>query len=129
MIFLEQAFRSHEERFALLQGVRKGLVARRMLVSMQKRGECPDFVLCIGDDRSDEDMFQLINTASCNDSLASDAEVFACTVGRKPSKAKYYLDDDAEVVRLMQGLAYVSEELAMANHGEEHQGSSLDVWE
>jgi trehalose 6-phosphate synthase/phosphatase len=129
VIFLEQAFRTHEECFAFLQGVRKGLVARHMLVSMQERGQCPDFVLCIGDDRSDEDMFQLINTASCGDWLASNAEVFACTVGRKPSKAKYYLDDAVEVVRLMQGLAYVSEELAMANNGEEHEGSSLDVWE
>ncbi|KAK3150920.1 hypothetical protein QOZ80_3AG0239400 [Eleusine coracana subsp. coracana] len=111
------------------QGVSKGLVARRMLASMQERGQCPDFVLCIGDDRSDEDMFQLITTASCGDSLASTAEVFACTVGRKPSKAKYYLDDAGEVVRLMQALAYVSEERALANHGEENGYSSLDVWE
>jgi trehalose 6-phosphate synthase/phosphatase len=111
-----------------LQGVSKGLVARRMLASMQERGQCLDFVLCIGDDRSDEDMFQLITTASCGDVLASTAEVFACTVGRKPSKAKYYLDDAAEVVRLMQGLAYVSEERALANRGED-EGSSLDVWE
>ncbi|CAN6290172.1 unnamed protein product [Urochloa humidicola] len=111
------------------QGVSKGVVARRMLASMQERGQCPDFVLCIGDDKSDEDMFQLIATAACGDSLASKAEVFACTVGRKPSKAKYYLDDAAEVVRLMQGLSYVSEELALANHRDEDEDSSLDVWE
>ncbi|ONL95327.1 trehalose-6-phosphate synthase2 [Zea mays] len=78
----------------------------------------------------DEDMFQLIATAACGDSLASKAEVFACTVGRKPSKAKYYLDDAAEVVRLMQGLSYVSEELALANQRDEDEDSSLDdVWE
>ncbi|EER92618.1 hypothetical protein BDA96_01G480300 [Sorghum bicolor] len=111
------------------QGVSKGLVARRMLVSMKDRGQCPDFVLCIGDDKSDEDMFQLIASAACGDSLGSKAEVFACTVGRKPSKAKYYLDDAAEVVRLMQGLSYVSEELALANHRDEDDDSSLDVWE
>ncbi|ONL95325.1 trehalose-6-phosphate synthase2 [Zea mays] len=82
------------------------------------------------DDKSDEDMFQLIATAACGDSLASKAEVFACTVGRKPSKAKYYLDDAAEVVRLMQGLSYVSEELALANQRDEDEDSSLDdVWE
>lgn len=113
----------------LLQGVSKGLVARRMLVSMKERGQCPDFVLCIGDDKSDEDMFQLIASAACGDSLGSKAEVFACTVGRKPSKARYYLDDAAEVVRLMQGLSYVSEELALANHRDEDEDSSLDVWE
>ncbi|VAH88383.1 unnamed protein product [Triticum turgidum subsp. durum] len=109
------------------QGVSKGLVARRMLAALQERGMCPDFVLCIGDDRSDEDMFQFITSASCADSFASTAEVFACTVGRKPSKAKYYLDDTAEVVRLMQGLAYVSEELALENPalGEE---DPEDLW-
>ncbi|VAH88381.1 unnamed protein product [Triticum turgidum subsp. durum] len=74
------------------QGVSKGLVARRMLAALQERGMCPDFVLCIGDDRSDEDMFQFITSASCADSFASTAEVFACTVG-----------------------PYVSEELALEN--------------
>lgn len=92
----------------------KGLVARRLLASMQERGMCTDFVLCIGDDRSDEEMFQMITSSTCGESLAATAEVFACTVGRKPSKAKYYLDDTAEVVRLMQGLASVSNELARA---------------
>jgi trehalose 6-phosphate synthase/phosphatase len=84
-----------------------------MLATLKERDMCPDFVLCIGDDRSDEDMFQFISSAPCGEDLAPTAEVFACTVGRKPSKAKYYLDDTAEVVRLMQGLAYVSEELAL----------------
>lgn len=77
---------------------------------MQERGLSPDFVLCIGDDRSDEDMFEVISNAMAGSSLAPAAEVFACTVGRKPSKAKYYLDDTAEIVRLMQGLAAVSEQ-------------------
>ncbi|XP_073014256.1 alpha,alpha-trehalose-phosphate synthase [UDP-forming] 6-like [Typha latifolia] len=90
------------------QGVSKGLVARRLLSTMQDRGLSPDFVLCIGDDRSDEDMFEVISTSIAGTSLTPAAEVFACTVGQKPSKAKYYLDDTAEIVRLMQGLASVS---------------------
>ncbi|KAL1556510.1 Alpha,alpha-trehalose-phosphate synthase [UDP-forming] 6 [Salvia divinorum] len=92
-----------------LQGVSKGLVAKRLLSSMQERGKLPDFVLCIGDDRSDEDMFEVISSSTTGLSMAPNAEVFACTVGRKPSKAKYYLDDTAEIVRLMKGLASVSE--------------------
>ncbi|KAI9168969.1 hypothetical protein LWI28_004652 [Acer negundo] len=40
------------------QGVSKGVVAKRLLSTMQERGMSPDFVLCIGDDRSDEDMFE-----------------------------------------------------------------------
>lgn len=92
------------------QGVSKGLVAERLLSTMSERGLLPDFVLCIGDDRSDEDMFEVITGAVDGHSLPPSAEVFACTVGRKPSKAKYYLDDTAEIVRLMQGLASVSEQ-------------------
>ncbi|KAG0450332.1 hypothetical protein HPP92_026768 [Vanilla planifolia] len=92
------------------QGVSKGLVACRLLSTMKERGLLPDFVLCIGDDRSDEDMFKVITSAVDGPSLSPLAEVFACTVCRKPSKAKYYLDDTAEIVRLLQGLASVSEQ-------------------
>ncbi|KAL5206021.1 hypothetical protein ABZP36_034230 [Zizania latifolia] len=91
------------------QGVSKGLVAKRLLSTMQENGLLPDFVLCIGDDRSDDDMFEVINTAA--NCLSLDAKIFACTVGRKPSKAKYYLDDLADIVRLIQGLANVSDEM------------------
>jgi trehalose 6-phosphate synthase/phosphatase len=98
--------------------VSKGLVARRLLATMEEKGESPDFILCIGDDRSDEDMFEVITTAATRGTLAPDAEIFACTVGRKPSKAKYYLDDTAEIVRLMQGLASVSEQIASSSEVE-----------
>ncbi|PKA66551.1 Alpha,alpha-trehalose-phosphate synthase [UDP-forming] 6 [Apostasia shenzhenica] len=96
------------------QGVSKGLVAQRLLSTMRKRGPLPDFVLCIGDDRSDEDMFEVITGAVNGPALSPSADVFACTVGRKPSKAKYYLDDTAEIVRLMQGLASVSQQSALS---------------
>ncbi|ONM54853.1 trehalose-6-phosphate synthase13 [Zea mays] len=99
------------------QGVSKGLVAKRILSTTQERGDAdddlPDFVLCVGDDRSDEDMFEVIAAAAAArgvSSLQAEAEVFACTVGRKPSKAKYYLDDPADIVRLVQGLASVSDD-------------------
>ncbi|XP_072992016.1 alpha,alpha-trehalose-phosphate synthase [UDP-forming] 6-like [Typha latifolia] len=98
------------------QGVSKGLVAERLLSTMKERGLVPNFVLCIGDDRSDEDMFEVISTSISGPSLAPEAEVFACTVGKKPSKAKYYLDDTAEVVRLMQGLATVSDQALGSSH-------------
>ncbi|CAH9092272.1 unnamed protein product [Cuscuta europaea] len=92
------------------QGVSKGLVAKRLLSLMQERGMAPDFVLCIGDDQSDEDMFEVIMNSMCSPSMAPCAEVFACTVGKKPSKAKYYVDDTVEIVRLMRGLASVAEQ-------------------
>ncbi|KAL0296975.1 UNVERIFIED_CONTAM: putative alpha,alpha-trehalose-phosphate synthase [UDP-forming] 10 [Sesamum radiatum] len=45
------------------QGVTKGLVAEKVLSMMASNGKAPDFVMCIGDDRSDEDMFESISSA------------------------------------------------------------------
>ncbi|KAL2510387.1 hypothetical protein Fot_34034 [Forsythia ovata] len=90
------------------QGVTKGLVAQKVLTLMVKNGKPPDFVMCIGDDRSDEDMFENILSSASSLSLAAAPEIFSCTVGPKPSKAKYYVDDAADVVRLLQRLATYS---------------------
>ncbi|XP_031255202.1 probable alpha,alpha-trehalose-phosphate synthase [UDP-forming] 11 [Pistacia vera] len=87
------------------QGVSKGIVVENLISTMQSKGKSPDFVLCIGDDRSDEDMFESIGRAVANPSLPAIGEVFACTVGQKPSMAKYYLDDTSEVINLLKGLA------------------------
>ena len=87
------------------QGVSKGSVAERIFTSMAEKGKQADFVLCIGDDRSDEDMFEIIGTAISRNILSYKAEVFACTVGQKPSKAKYYLDDPSEVINMLDSLA------------------------
>ncbi|KAL5070506.1 hypothetical protein RYX36_021393 [Vicia faba] len=95
------------------QGVSKGIVAERLLTTMQQKGVIPDFVLCIGDDRSDEDMFGVITSARAL--LSPIADVFPCTVGQKPSKAKYYLEDTSEILRMLQGLANASEQSAARN--------------
>jgi trehalose 6-phosphate synthase/phosphatase len=81
------------------------LVAEKVLLNMVNGGNPPDFVMCIGDDRSDEDMFESISSTVSCPSLPAAPDIFACTVGRKPSKAKYFLDDTSDVVRLLQGLA------------------------
>ncbi|RRT63696.1 hypothetical protein BHE74_00034542 [Ensete ventricosum] len=96
------------------QGVSKGMVAERLLSTVRQKGVLPDFVLCIGDDRSDEDMFEVIMSAMAGPTLSPVAEVFACTVGQKPSKAKYFLEDTTEIVRMLQGLATASDQMARA---------------
>jgi trehalose 6-phosphate synthase/phosphatase len=91
-----------------LQGVTKGLVAEKVLSSMISNKKPLDFVMCIGDDRSDEDMFESISTTAYSSCLPAAPEIFACTVGQKPSKARFYLDDTVDVVTLLQGLATAS---------------------
>lgn len=94
------------------QGVSKGLVAEKIFTSMDVKTTRADFVLCIGDDRSDEDMFESINNALARGLLSASTSVFACTVGQKPSKAKYYLDDTSEVISMLDSLADATYELS-----------------
>lgn len=87
------------------QEASKGLVAEKIFTSMAEMGKQADFVLCIGDDRSDEDMFEIIGNAISRNMLSVNTNMFACTVGQKPSKAKYYLDDTSEVILMLENLA------------------------
>jgi len=88
------------------QGVGKGMVVEAVL--MGDKSAFPEFVLCIGDDRSDEDMFQRLDTL-VDEHPRFNPAVFACTVGQKPSKAKYFLDDVQDVLALMHSLAKESD--------------------
>ncbi|WOH13606.1 hypothetical protein DCAR_0833116 [Daucus carota subsp. sativus] len=97
------------------QGISKGLVAEKVLSTMVSSGMPPDFVVCVGDDKSDEDMFESILSTVSSPSIPA-PEVFACTVGRKPSKARFYLDDSVEVVKLLQGLANASNPKPRSSH-------------
>jgi trehalose 6-phosphate synthase/phosphatase len=85
------------------------VVVERLLSSMAEAGSPPDFVLCVGDDRSDEDMFESIAAAMADPPQSPSAEVIACTVGEKPSKAKYYLDDPSNVLNMLKALAVASD--------------------
>ncbi|KAA8535473.1 hypothetical protein F0562_030476 [Nyssa sinensis] len=93
------------------QGVSKGVAVESLIATMCSKGNPPDFVLCIGDDHSDEDMFECIARSVANPSLPAIAEVFACTLVQKPSMAKYYLDDTVEVIKLLEGLAAAATQL------------------
>lgn len=44
-----------------LAGINKGAAVDRILSRISRVRGDPDFILCIGDDRSDEDMFEVIN--------------------------------------------------------------------
>ncbi|KAG2759426.1 Alpha,alpha-trehalose-phosphate synthase [UDP-forming] A [Phytophthora cactorum] len=50
-----------------------------------------DFILALGDERTDEDMFDVVQGSNC----------YTCTVGMKVSRAQYYLEDPDEVLRVL----------------------------
>lgn len=58
------------------------------------------FILAIGDDRSDEFMFEAVEKQVESEG-ATDVEHFTCTVGRKSSSACYFLPTFADVLGLL----------------------------
>eukprot|EP01111_Echinosteliopsis_oligospora_P002679 TRINITY_DN1406_c1_g1_i2.p1 TRINITY_DN1406_c1_g1~~TRINITY_DN1406_c1_g1_i2.p1 ORF type:complete len:289 (-),score=95.01 TRINITY_DN1406_c1_g1_i2:25-891(-) len=73
-------------------GVTKGGAAKKIFQEMQ-----PDFVLCIGDDKTDEDMFAVLDK--------SNPIINTIAVKRRPTLAKAYVKEQKEVISLLAKLA------------------------
>ncbi|GAB7365973.1 hypothetical protein MBLNU230_g7301t1 [Neophaeotheca triangularis] len=76
--------------------VNKGEIAKKLVESYgQEVGQAPEFVLCLGDDFTDEDMFRSLSA-----SALPDEHVFAVTVGAssKQTLASYHLLEPADVI-------------------------------
>lgn len=93
------------------QGVSKGAAVGRVLRQLAggpqggEAGAPLGFVLCVGDDKSDEEMYVALEEAAREGrgGLAPEA-LFACTVGQKPSRAPFYLNDPSDVLEVLQAL-------------------------
>mmetsp|Transcript_16297 Transcript_16297/g.48310 ORF Transcript_16297/g.48310 Transcript_16297/m.48310 type:complete len:1006 (-) Transcript_16297:237-3254(-) len=93
------------------KGIDKGVMAERfvgLVADAARRGrpaEPLQFVLCVGDDSSDELMFAALqkrkDAAAGRGGAAPGHDLFTATVGRKPSDASAYLADHADVVELL----------------------------
>ncbi len=84
------------------RGVDKGSLLRQALGAVH-----PDFVLVVGDDSTDEPAFsEVAEFRSRQAHLAKDC--YACTVGRKPSRAPFFVDDQPAVTGLLEALKWAS---------------------
>jgi len=76
----------------------------------------PEFVLCVGDDRTDEDMFRALleeGQPSLEDHVLSGDGCFTCKVGlsrEEPTSAKFGLRSPEQVVALLSRLSLASAE-------------------
>jgi trehalose 6-phosphate synthase/phosphatase len=77
-------------------------------MSTPEPSRLPDFVLCCGDDRTDEDMFTRIDRAYENCPPEVRSRVFTCVIGVKPSNAHYYIRDYDEMMEILAALAAAS---------------------
>ena len=114
------------------KGVNKGVFAMKAICywdKLREGGGQIDFALVLGDDHCDEPMLsvmrqvgqrvhgsgpelpmtmRLVDVSVCDPNISNDAEIFTCTVGKKPSAASNYLQDVSEVEELLQALVKVS---------------------
>jgi len=86
-------------------GINKGTALYRVIESVFENKGPVDFILAIGDDSSDENMFKMVRMMKKQKSrtlLNSKIPAFTCTLGIKPSSASYFLLDASKVVSLLE---------------------------
>ncbi len=84
------------------KGVSKGVAVERIVSELEQRtGEKAQFVVCVGDDRSDEQMFAALDKLSAG---RPSMQLYTCTVGQKPSQAMFYVNESTDVVALLEAL-------------------------
>jgi trehalose 6-phosphate synthase/phosphatase len=92
-------------------GMSKGLFLEHALGVLKGLNKNVDFVLAIGDDSSDEPMFEQISALGASGLGGRPEEagpaLFGLTVGKKPSAAGSYLDDPSAVLDLLNSLTKV----------------------
>ena len=92
------------------QKIHKGYFISHILKRQIKRGKTPDFIMCIGDDLSDEKMFNYLSQKENEiKKYCKDACVYSITVGKKPSMAKYYVDSVKNVKEIINIFVKISE--------------------
>lgn len=78
--------------------INKSSIANRILQETS-----PDFVLSIGDDRSDEDMFNFLKKQK------SLQKVITCTVGTRSTEANYFIPNVDGVLSILDELCAASQ--------------------
>jgi trehalose 6-phosphate synthase/phosphatase len=76
--------------------INKGEIVKRLVASYgAEKGQAPDFLLCLGDDFTDEDMFRALNSAGL-----PEEHVFTVTVGAssKMTLAHWHLLEPSDVI-------------------------------
>lgn len=100
------------------RGVHKGAAVAEIFRRLDQSGLTPDWVLSIGDDRTDEDMFEQVHTRAQQDAEASPSRsmtVTTVTVGRKTTRALFFVPSVHDVVDLLTRCAGVMESEEMSD--------------
>ena len=97
----------------IARGVDKGYFVGYKIKEYIKNKKGFDFILCIGDDTSDEKMFDyLIKKKDVIKKFCKKVKIYGVTVGKKPSKAKFYVEKPKNVQELITGFVRASNKLS-----------------
>ena len=88
-------------------GIDKGYFVSYIIKEKIRQKKAPDFILCIGDDASDEKMFKFLNKKKKEiKGFNHAANLISITVGKKPSEAQYYVNNTKEVQDLIKKFTF-----------------------
>ena len=91
-------------------GINKGYFVSHILKKQIKKGKPPDFIMCVGDDFSDEKMFNYLDKKENEiKKYCKDVSIYSITVGKKPSKAKYYVNNVKNVKEIINIFVKITE--------------------
>jgi trehalose 6-phosphate synthase/phosphatase len=98
------------------EGINKGAFASYILKQEIKRKRVPDFILAIGDDTADEEMFKYFNTKKPEIiKYSKKCNIYTVTVGKKPSSAECYVDSTSDVRAILEAFMQISNRKAMSS--------------
>ena len=97
----------------IARGVNKAYFISHIIKDYLNKEIVPDFIMCIGDDTSDEKMFSYLKNKKkiIKDEYSKNLKVITCTVGKKPSSAHYYVNNPKEVRNIIETFAKLSHKL------------------
>ena len=112
------------------EGVTKGSLVKHIVSHYNVRGGA-DFILCLGDDRMDEDVFVVLRDYQHDvqyriyQGTEQEVKVFLCTVGRQPSLAAYCLYSLEDVHELIRGLSLQTKRNKRPSRGQMKSASTM----
>ena len=111
----------------IAKGVNKGYFVGYKIKEFIKHKKALDFILCIGDDTSDEKMFHyLLQKKDILKQYCKQVKLYSVTVGKKPSKAQFYVEKPKVVQELISGFVKASNKLSNSISTINIRGLGLD---
>ena len=86
------------------RGVSKGTALRELCKRITQTKGPIDFIMAVGDDINDEDMFAEIKALKTENSPYFQPEtlkIITCTIGKKPTNAKFYINDGSDLTHIL----------------------------